>query len=87
MLMNGERASLTGAAGPFNAAGRIASMSSTDEKCVETAYLVCLTRRPTPAEMQYFAGLLRGTTGNFRTQVVEDIVWAQYNSTEFSWNH
>jgi hypothetical protein len=87
LMMNGERASRAASGDLFNAAGRITAMSTTDEHCVETAYLVCLARRPTPAEMQYFTGLLRGTTGNSRKRVVEDMTWAQYNATEFSWNH
>jgi hypothetical protein len=87
MMMNGDRATSAATGGLFNSAGRIASMSSTDEKCVETAYLVCLARRPTPTESQYFMGLLRGTKGTARKQVVEDMIWAQLNATEFSWNH
>jgi hypothetical protein len=87
MMLNGERTLRATTSDLFNAAGRITAMSTTDEKCVETAYLVCLSRRPTPRESQYFTGLLQGTKGNARKQVVEDMIWAHYNATEFSWNH
>ena len=62
-------------------------MAPTDEKCVETAYLICLTRLPTEAESDHFTAQLAGTEGNDRSRVVEDLYWSLINSTEFSWNH
>lgn len=87
LMLNGERAGDAAQAGPLNATGRIALMASTDERCIETAFLVCLTRRPTPEELEHFLGELKGKVRDERTQAIEDLVWSLYNSTEFSWNH
>ena len=87
IMMNGELASGPTSANPVNAVGRIALFASTDEKCIETAYLCCLTRRPTSAELQAFVGDLNGKKGRERTEIVEDLIWILFNSTEFSWNH
>ena len=39
--------------------GRIATFASSDEKCIETAYLACLTRRPSPDELAHFTERLK----------------------------
>jgi len=70
-----------------NAATRIAQLSPTDEKAVETAYLTTLTRRPSAAEMEHFAKRLGEEKGDGRIQCLEDLSWVLLNSTEFSWNH
>ena len=62
-------------------------MSSTDEKCLENCYLVCLTRRPSEEETTHFREQLAGTSGDERQEVTEDIIWSLFNSPEFSWNH
>lgn len=87
LLMNGERSGEAAKAGQLNAAGRIAAQASTDEKCVETAYLVCLSRLPTAEESRHFVDLLRNQRGDDRKQAIEDLIWTLYNATEFSWNH
>ncbi|MFN0051916.1 MAG: DUF1549 domain-containing protein [Planctomycetales bacterium] len=87
LMLNGERARESSRTSPMSAAGRIAAMASTDASCVETAYLVCLSRRPTPEESEHFVSLLAGARGNPRAQIVEDLIWTLYQSTEFSWNH
>jgi hypothetical protein len=87
LLMNGELAGGPTKSNPINAVGRIATFASTDEKCVETVYLTCLTRRPTSDELAYFVAQLQGKTGDKRREIVEDLVWTLFNSTEFSWNH
>jgi len=87
LMMNGELAAGPTKSNPINAVARIAAFASTDEKCVETAYLVCLTRRPTPEELAHFVEQLQGKAFDERRGVVEDLVWTLFNSTEFSWNH
>ncbi len=87
LLMNGELASGPTKSNPVNAVGRIALFASTDERRVETAYLCCLSRLPMADERAYFVAELRDKTGDERRQVVEDLIWTLYNSTEFSWNH
>lgn len=71
----------------FSAANRVANVCSTNEKVVETAYLICVTRRPTPEEREHFLGLLGKREGDSRETIVEDIFWSLFNSPEFSWNH
>ncbi len=87
LRMNGKLAREIIQAGPISASGRIASLASTDEKCLETCYLVCLTRRPTEAERTHFLAQLQAAKGKERTRVVEDVYWSLFNSPEFSWNH
>jgi hypothetical protein len=70
-----------------NAVARIALLAPDDRHAVETAYLAVLTRRPTPAEADYFVRSLEGKTGQDRNGRLEDLYWALINSTEFSWNH
>ena len=70
-----------------NAATRIARLASDDERAVEAAYLVALTRRPTAAEAAHFCTQLKGQRGEQRSQKMEDVCWTLLNSAEFSWNH
>lgn len=70
-----------------NAATRIAQLSPTGEKAVETAYLATLTRRPSAVEMKHFATRLNDIKGGARATCLEDLYWVLLNSTEFSWNH
>lgn len=70
-----------------NAAGRIAATAPSDAVCLETCYLVCLTRRPIDAEREYFLVQLREAGAKNRQQVVEDLFWTLLNAPEFGWNH
>lgn len=72
---------------PLNATGRISGMAGTDERCVETCFLVALSRRPSEAERAALMPELAGKTGENRSRAVEDILWALFNTEEFSWNH
>ncbi|MBS0265267.1 MAG: DUF1549 domain-containing protein [Planctomycetes bacterium] len=87
LLMNGELATGPTRSNPVNAVGRIALFASTDEKCIETAFLSCLCRYPSPEELKCLQEELHGKQRNDRRDAVEDLVWTLYNSTEFSWNH
>jgi hypothetical protein len=87
LMMNGNLARDEMKASPLLTPGRIASMSATDEQRVETAYLACLTRRPTADELAHFVAQLKGKTGDDRGAVMEDMFWSLFNSTEFAWNH
>ncbi len=87
LRMNGKLASDALAAGPLNSTSRIATFAGTSEKCLETCYLVALSRRPTQAEADYFLPQIESAQGGSRSQVVEDIFWSLFNSPEFSWNH
>ena len=74
-------------ANPLNSPGRISGLSPDDATCIETAYLVALTRRPTEPEMKHFVKQLQQVTQQERAKVVEDMFWSLCNSQEFSWNH
>ncbi len=87
IMMNGNLIHELTEANLFSAAGRIAAMAPTDDACVETAFLVCLSRKPSAAEQQHFTAQLHGTKEDRRRKVVEDLFWSLINSTEFSWNH
>lgn len=91
LRMNGKLASEASEAGPLNATGRIATFAGAPETCLETCYLVALTRRPIKIEADYFVPQIStaDTSGQkgARAQTVEDLFWGLFNSPEFSWNH
>ena len=61
LLMNGEIVREQLKDGLLSASSSIAGLAPDDRKAVETAYLIVLTRRPTPEESAHFAGRLAGT--------------------------
>ena len=71
----------------FSAAGRIAGMSVNDDACLDSCFLVCLTRHPTAEERSLLVKQLEGLKGNKRTDVVEDLFWSLFNSPEFCWEY
>jgi hypothetical protein len=71
----------------LNASGRIAAVAGSPEGCVETVYLVCLTRRPTAEESAQFASQFDPEDQDQRRQTVEDLFWTLFNVEEFAWNH
>ena len=71
----------------MSTSGRIANMCRDDESIVDTAYLICFCRQPTPPERDHFLTQLSGVSKNEKNRVVEDLFWALFNSPEFSWNH
>ena len=70
----------------FNASSRIALLASDNEKAVEAVYLSILTRRPIPDEHRYFVSLLSESPEK-REEIIQDLCWVLFNTTEFSWNH
>jgi hypothetical protein len=70
-----------------SAAGRIAAAAPDSAACIDACYLVCLTRRPTDEERDYFSAQLEEARPGARHRVVEDIFWTLLNSPEFCWNH
>lgn len=87
LLMNGDHVRDKTSDGLFSAVTRIAQQARSNEKAVEAAYLVVLTRRPTADELAHFAAKLEGTKGPERIERVSDLFWTLFNTTEFSWNH
>jgi hypothetical protein len=87
LRMNGRFAKEMGEANLFNAAGRISAMSPDIDLCIETCFLVCLTRRPTPEELLSLRAAFESAGKAERSQAVEDLFWSLFNSPEFSWGH
>jgi len=87
LRMNGQLSRELTEAGPFGAPGRIAGFSADNRHCVDTAYLVCLTRRPSREEADFFLAELNDTKRRDRNAVMQDLFWTLFNATEFSWNH
>jgi len=88
LLMNGKLAWEALKIDPFNSSARINAFAGDDERRVETAFLVCLTRRPSRDEVQTFAATFAERPNRpARRDVMEDLFWTLFNSTEFSWNH
>ena len=71
----------------FSAAGRIAGMAPDDDACLDTCFLVCLTRHPTREERSVILKQLEGTKKDERSRVVEDLFWTLFNAPEFCWEH
>ena len=87
VMMNGKMPRERIQASPLNAAGRISRLAPSDESRVRTTYLVALTRLPTHEEESHFVGRLSELNQGNKHKGVEDLLWALFNSTEFSWNH
>jgi citrate synthase len=85
--MNGDIVKNSTEEGILTAPVQIAQLAPTDAKAVETAYLVVLSRMPTPEEAAHFTARLAGTRSTERNHALEDLYWTLVNSTEFSWNH
>jgi hypothetical protein len=52
---------------------------------VETLYIRCLARKPTPQEAEQFQALIAADADP--RPVLEDVFWALLNSREFLFNH
>ena len=88
LMMNGELIKERTDQNPIqNAATRIAMVTPNNDQAVETAYLVTLTRRPSPEELAHFTKRLADREERNRAGAMEDLYWVLLNSTEFSWNH
>ena len=88
LMMNGELVTERTNQNPIqNAATRIAMVTPKDERAVETAFLVTLTRRPTELERAHFTKRLADREERNRAAAMEDLYWVLLNGTEFSWNH
>ncbi|MBW3600374.1 MAG: DUF1553 domain-containing protein [Planctomycetes bacterium] len=70
--------------------GRIArqiAAGATDEEIIDTAYLACLSRLPTPSERQQLRDVFAAAPADERRLVVEDLYWSLLSSKEFLFNH
>jgi hypothetical protein len=70
--------------------GRIArqlAAGAMDEEIIDTAYLSCLSRRPTAEEKTQLLQVFSETPPEERRQVVEDLYWSVLSTKEFLFNH
>jgi hypothetical protein len=58
-----------------------------DEEIIDTAYLSCLSRRPTAEEKTQLLQVFSETPPEERRQVVEDLYWSVLSTKEFLFNH
>jgi Protein of unknown function (DUF1553) len=62
----------------------LAAQKSSDVQCVETLFLVVLSRKPTAAESKRLVAFVkRGSSGVGRREALADVFWALLNSPEF----
>ena len=74
----------------FSVARRLQALAPTDLAAVENTFLMALTRRPTPTEAAPFVDRLAACPPEdelARAAVLNDLLWALVNTTEFAWNH
>ena len=83
LKMNGRFTSDSAKVDLLSGPAEVLRFSTDDRAVIENSFLMCLTRRPTADEQTYFLQQLKTN----RTQSVEDLFWALFNSPEFSWNH
>jgi hypothetical protein len=57
------------------------------EKLIETAFLSCLSRPPTPREMQGYTDILSAADPKEKRAVVEDLLWSLLTCREFLFQH
>jgi len=70
-----------------NAATRIAQLARDDDTAIRTLFLVMLSREPSPEEWSRYSARLSGVHGDSRSEIVCDLAWVLFNSSEFNWSH
>lgn len=87
-LLNGKTVrQLTKTDDIFSPVTRLPLLTASDEQAVEAAFLITLTRRPTPEERDHFvARLAAAEGGKARAAAMADLVWALLNCTELAWS-
>lgn len=70
---------------PFIGPGHLVRLAETPEDIANCAFLMCLTRRPEPEELELVTKDL--AERKQRAPVVEDLFWSLFNTSEFCWNH
>ena len=58
-----------------------------DQPIIEAAFITCLSRPPTPTELQGYLQMLKDTEHGDRRACVEDVMWALLTSREFLFQH
>jgi hypothetical protein len=87
MLMNDKLVQDRIASELGSSSERIASLANSPEQAVELAFLISLTRRPSPEESAPLAARIEKTSDGLRKKDVEDLLWGLINSSEFLLRH
>jgi hypothetical protein len=82
-LLNGDVTTSRIAGG--NLIGKRLAEKKAPNAIIEELYLRCVSRKPTPAEMQKLEALVAEATD--KKQALDDVFWALLNSREFMFNH
>lgn len=86
LQMNGQAIRDSLDADTVGLANQLAYLSSSDERCLEACYLVCLARRPDRTEQKHFLPQLQQADSATRVEVIADTLWSLVNSPEFVHN-
>jgi hypothetical protein len=71
-----------------NPGGRVAQfVDKPSDEVVSELYLIAFGRQPTTREAEHWRAQLVKSGGDERRELIQDIVWAMLNSTEFTCNH
>jgi len=65
--------------------GNRLTAKKTPREIIEELYLRCVSRKPTPAEMDKLEALVNAETD--KRKALDDVFWALLNSREFMFNH
>jgi hypothetical protein len=82
-LLNGETLQRKVAEGKL--VHKLLDTQQTPQQVVESLYIRCLSRKPTPAEMEKLQAVIAAEADP--KPALEDIFWAVLNSREFLFNH
>lgn len=66
---------------------RLMSTGVTHEALVENAFLTCLSRPPSPAELRGFVDILASSDPGERRAAIEDMLWSLLTCREFLFQH
>jgi hypothetical protein len=87
MLMNDKLVQDRIASELGSSSERLSSLAKSPEQAVELAFLICLTRRPSPDEVAALATRIEKTSDGLRKSDLEDLFWGLINSSEFLLRH
>ena len=62
-------------------------LSKSPQQCVESAFLICLTRRPNGQELRICTDHLKNASLPQRAVRLQDLFWVLNNGSEFCWQH
>ena len=82
-LLNGS--TVTGKIASGGLIKKLLEAGKTPEQVMDSLYIRCLGRRPSPEELERLKGVVAGAGSP--QQGLEDVMWAVLNSREMLFNH